>query len=93
MNLLINYVYEFGSGRGKFRKSPVISSYDTAFCELSIAVMVSLLSKSHSCSLSLAAIRSLPIHHSRTMTEPVHRDAVVVLVTPPASQWFSCCHL
>ena len=32
----------------------------------------------------------LPIHHSRTMTEPVHRDAVVVLVTPPASQWLSC---
>ena len=41
MNSLINYVYEFGSGRGKLRKSPFISSYSTAFCELSIAVQSS----------------------------------------------------
>ena len=53
MNSLINYVYEFGSGRGKFSKSPVISLYTTAFCELSIAVMVSLSSKLHPCSLIL----------------------------------------
>ena len=26
INSLINYVYEFGSDRGKFRKSPLISS-------------------------------------------------------------------
>ena len=58
MNSLINYVYEFGSGRGKLSKSPLISSYSTAFCELSIAVMASLSHKSHSCSLSLADIRS-----------------------------------
>ena len=45
MKSLINYVYEFGSGRGTFRKSPVISSYATVFCELSIAVIVSLSSK------------------------------------------------
>ena len=41
-NELISYVYKFGPGRGMFRKSPVISSYDTAFCELSIAIVVSL---------------------------------------------------
>ena len=42
---LIHYVYEIGSGSREFRKSPVISSYATAFCELSIAVIVSLSSK------------------------------------------------
>ena len=44
-NELISYVYDFGSGRGTFRKSPVISSRATAFCELSIAIVVSLSSK------------------------------------------------
>ena len=33
----------------------------------------------------------LPIYHSRAMTEPVFRDAVVVFVISPASQWLSCC--
>ena len=31
----------------------------------------------------------LQIYHSRAMTEPVFRDAVVVFVTPLASQWLS----
>ena len=31
--------------------------------------------------------------HSRAMTEPVFRDAVVIFVTPPASQWLACCHV
>ena len=52
-NELISYVYEFGSGRGEFRKIPVISSYATAFCELSIAIVVSLSAKSASSSFLL----------------------------------------
>ena len=72
---------------GEFRKSPVISLCVTAFCDLSIAIVVSLSSKSVSCSVSLSVSQFLPIYHSRAMTEPVFRDAVVVVfVTPPASQ-------
>ena len=42
----------------EFRKSPVISSWATVFCELSIAIVVSLSSKKASCSVSLAVISS-----------------------------------
>ena len=61
-NKLIRYVYEFGPGRGKFRKSPVISSYANAFCELSIAIVVSLSSKSALCSVSLSVISCYQLH-------------------------------
>ena len=57
-NELISYIYEFGPG------SLVISSYATAICELGIAIIVSLSSKSVSCSVSQAVMSSWqpPMH-------------------------------
>ena len=48
--------YKSGPARGKVCKSPVIHSYATAFCELSIAIVVSLSSKSALYSVNLAVI-------------------------------------
>ena len=55
------------------------------FCELSIAIVV--LCRPRNLMFSVSGRHQfLPIYHSRAMTEPVFRDAVV-FVTPPASQW------
>ena len=81
-NELLNYVFEFCSGRGNF-------DFFGGYCVLLVEYgsrCFSIIRIHHEFSES-DRHQFLSISQSRAMTEPVFRDGVVVFFEPPASQW------